>query len=145
MRTAIFCFGITAFLAAQSACAKTVEVAMKDSGSAGLMVFEPAFVQAAVGDTIHFVPTDPGHNAQTIGGMLPHGVPMSAGEFGKPFDLKLTKAGLYGIECMPHFGLGMVALIKAGTGASPNAASARAAKLPPLAKKRMMPMLAQAR
>jgi hypothetical protein len=39
----------------------------------------------------------------------------------------------------------MVALVKAGKGAAPNAAAAAAVKLPPLAQKRMAPMLASAK
>ena len=46
---------------------------------------------------------------------------------------------------MPHYTMGMVALIKAGKGPAPNAAAAAAVTLPPLAAKRMAPMLAGAR
>ena len=128
----------------QSVSAKTITVEMKNTGSTGVMVFEPAFVRAAVGDTVHFVPVDPGHNAQTIAGMLPDGVEASTGQMSKPFDLKLAKPGLYGVECKPHFSMGMVALVKAGPGAAPNAAAAKAAHLPPLAAKRMSGLLASA-
>jgi pseudoazurin len=126
------------------AFAKTIEVKMKTSGAAGMMVFEPAYVQASPGDTVRFLPTDPTHNAQTIDGMLPAGMPPVIGAMNKPVDLKVTKPGLYGIECKPHFGMGMVALIKVGTGPSENAAAAKAVKLPPLAAKRMIPMLIKA-
>ncbi|MEC3947916.1 pseudoazurin [Sphingobium sp. HWE2-09] len=123
------------------ATGKTITVEMKNKGAAGFMIFEPAFVQATVGDVITFVPTDPGHNAETIPGILPDGVPPSAGAMNKIFTLRLTKDGLYGIECKPHFGMGMVALVKVGRGKSSNAAKAMTAKLPPLAKKRMTTML----
>lgn len=129
---------------ATPAVAKEIVVQMKNKGAAGFMVFEPAYVDAKAGDTIRFVPTDPGHNAQTIAGFLPDGVAPSAGQIGKEFDLKVTKAGLYGVECQPHFGMGMVALIKVGSGPAPNAAKARAAKLTPLAAKRMAPLFAKA-
>jgi hypothetical protein len=46
---------------------------------------------------------------------------------------------------MPHFAMGMVALVKAGKGPAPNAAAAAAVSLPPLAAKRMAPLLAAAR
>jgi pseudoazurin len=118
---------------------------MKNKGEQGFMVFEPSFVQAAVGDKIHFVPTDKGHNAQPIAGMLPAGVTAGNGAINQEYVLTVSKPGLYGIECLPHFGMGMVALIKAGKGPSPNAAAAAAANLPPLAKKRMAPMLAAAK
>mgnify|MGYP006188880013 CR=1 FL=1 len=46
-------------------------VVWQHSGPGGAMVFSPAFVQARPGDTIRFVPTNPGHNAETIAGPLP--------------------------------------------------------------------------
>lgn len=138
---------ILVLLAAMSSVAEArdIKVEMKNKGAAGMMVFEPALVKASPGDTVTFVPTNPSHNAQTIKGMLPAGVAPSAGAMNKSFTLKVTKPGLYGIECKPHLGMGMVALIKVGDGASPNAAAARAVKLPPLAAKRMNPMLAAAK
>ena len=50
-------------LVAAPASAKDIVVKMKNQGPGGLMVFEPAFVSAAVGDKVHFVPADMGHNA----------------------------------------------------------------------------------
>jgi pseudoazurin len=128
----------------EPAIAKDVTVQMKNQGAAGIMVFEPGFVAAAVGDTIHFVPTDMGHNATPITGMIPDGVDAPMGGMNKEYVLKLTKPGLYGIKCTPHFSMGMVALVKAGSGPAPNAGAAAAVKLPPLAAKRMQPMLAKA-
>jgi pseudoazurin len=125
--------------------AKDITVKMKNQGAGGIMVFEPAYVSAAVGDTVHFVPADMGHNATPITGMLPDGVDAPMGAMNKEYVLHLSKPGLYGIKCTPHFSMGMVALVKAGTGAAPNAAAAAAVKLPPLATKRMAPMLAQAK
>lgn len=127
------------------ATAKDITVQMKNQGAAGMMVFEPSFVQANVGDKVHFVPTDSGHNAEPIAGMLPDGVSEPAGAMGKEYVLTISKPGLYGIKCKPHYSMGMVALVKAGKGASPNAAAAAVVKLPPLATKRMAPMLAQAK
>ena len=127
------------------ASAKDIVVQMKNQGAGGAMVFEPSFVQASVGDTVRFVPTDVGHNAETIKGMLPAGVEPSAGTMNKEFDLLLSKAGIYGVKCMPHFSMGMAAIIQAGKGPSPNIAAARAVILPPLAAKRLAPALAQAK
>ena len=44
---------------------------MLNKGAEGAMVFEPALVKVAPGDTVKFVATDKGHNAETIKGMLP--------------------------------------------------------------------------
>ncbi|MCU6454565.1 pseudoazurin [Sphingomonas sp. A2-49] len=132
-------------LTATPAMAKEVVVRMKNQGAAGAMVFEPAFVKAMPGDTIRFVPSDPSHNAETIPTMLPPGVAPSKGGMNKEFVLPVSAPGLYGIKCMPHYSMGMVALVQVGNGPSPNLAAARGVKLPPFAAKRMAPMLAQAK
>lgn len=132
-------------VAAAPAFAKDITVQMKNQGAGGMMVFEPAFVQASVGDKIHFMPTDMGHNAETIPGLLPDGVSEPAGQMNKEYVLTVSKPGLYGVKCKPHYSMGMVALVKVGKGAAPNAAAAAAVSLPPLAKKRMDPLLAQAK
>jgi pseudoazurin len=135
-----------ALTVATPALAKTVTVKMLNSGPTGAMVFEPAFVKVSPGDTVTFVPTNPSHNAESIPEMMPAGAAPFKGAINKAVSVKLTKAGLYGVKCLPHFGLGMVALVEVGT-SSPNLAQARAAaaKLPPLARKRMDPLLAAAK
>jgi plastocyanin len=50
---------------AMPAMAANFEVRMLNKGEAGAMVFEPALTKVAVGDTVTFVPTDKGHDAQT--------------------------------------------------------------------------------
>lgn len=132
-------------LAAAPASAKEIVVHMKNQGAAGAMVFEPAFVKAQPGDTVRFLPSDPSHNAETIPTMLPAGVAPSKGQMNKEFVLPVKAPGLYGIKCMPHYSMGMVALVQVGNGPSANLAAARAVKLPPFAAKRMTPMLAQAK
>ena len=49
------------------------EVKMLNKGAAGIMVFEPAFLEVAPGDTVHFRAVDKGHNAASIDGMVPEG------------------------------------------------------------------------
>lgn len=138
--------GVAMFVASAPALADEHVISMKNQGADGAMVFEPAYVSAKVGDTVRFVPTDKSHNAAPIDGMIPSGLKLPAGAINAEYVVKLTKPGLYGIKCTPHYGMGMVALIKAGTGKAPNAAQANAAaaKIPPLAAKRLKPLLAKA-
>ena len=133
-----------ATLAPTSVAAKDYVVQMRNKGTDGAMVFEPAYVAASVGDRVRFVPTDPGHNAEPIAGMWAEATAPAAGKFNQEYIVTLTKPGIYGIRCLPHFGMGMVALIKAGKGKPSNMAAATAVKLPPFAAKRMAPMLAKA-
>lgn len=130
---------------ATPASARELVVRMKNQGVGGAMVFEPMLTRASIGDVIRFVPADSGHNAQSIPGILPAGAAPIMGQFGREVAFNVTKAGLYGIECRPHFGMGMIALIQVGAGTPPNLADARAASLPPLAARRMAPLLAQVR
>jgi len=126
--------------------AKTATVKMLNSGAAGAMVFEPAFVKVSPGDSVTFAPTNPSHNAESITSMMPAGATPFKATVNQAITVKFTKPGLYGVKCAPHLGLGMVALVQVGN-ASPNLAQAKAeaAKLPPLAKKRMAPLVAAAK
>jgi pseudoazurin len=104
-------FVAAALVIAAPAAAKEITVKMLNKGAEGAMVFEPAFIKAAPGDTVKFVATNPGHNAQTIPGFLPAGEAEQKGAMGKDFILKAGKPGVYGIKCLPHFSMGMVAVV----------------------------------
>lgn len=125
------------------AAAKDIVVHMKNQGADGAMVFEPSFVQAAPGDTIKFIPTDAAHNAETMVNMLPAGATPMKGAMSKEVAMKVSKPGLYGIKCMPHYSMGMVALVQVGTPTAADIAAAKAVKLPPFAAKRMNAALAK--
>jgi pseudoazurin len=136
-------FGIAAFSISTAASAKDIVVHMKNQGADGSMVFEPSFVKAAPGDTIHFKPTDPSHNAETISTMLPAGATPMKGLMNKEVMMTVTKPGLYGIKCMPHYSMGMVALVQVGKPTPADIAAAKAVKLPPFAAKRMTAILSK--
>ncbi len=116
-------------------------VQMLNRGEGGNMVFVPAVVRARVGDTIRYVPTNPGHNAETIAGMLPAGVAVTRGAMGREYVLRVTAPGVYGVKCAPHYGMGMVGLVVVGDG-GPNLAAAPAAagRAPGLARSRFSAM-----
>lgn len=141
--TPVIAAGLFVAAMSQPAMAKDITVKMLTKGASGAYVFEPALVKADVGDKVHFVPADPSHNAELIAGMVPAGVAPVKGAMGKEFILTVSKPGIYGVKCLPHASMGMVALVEAGKGPSANLAAAKAVKLPPLAAKRMNPLLAQ--
>ena len=98
-----------------AAFAETIEVQMLNVGSDGeRMVFEPAFVQAAPGDTIKFVATDRGHNAELNRGMFPEGAEPFEGRINEEIEVTLDVEGVYGVICKPHFSMGMVMTIAVG-------------------------------
>ena len=142
-RSALAIIGGLAMASAMPAAAKDITVHMKNKGADGAMVFEPSFVKAAPGDVIHFQPTAPSHNAETTSTMLPAGATPIKGAMNKEAVLTVSKPGLYGIKCMPHYSMGMVALVQVGKPTAADVTAAKAVKLPPFAAKRMNAALAQ--
>lgn len=123
-------------LSAAAIQAAEVEVQMLNKGADGAMVFEPAFVKVAPGDTVKFIPTDKSHNVESIKDMLPAGVEPFKGDINAEYVLTVTEPGVYGIKCTPHFAMGMVMLVQVGD-APANLDAAKAAKLPKKAQERM--------
>lgn len=109
---------------AGAAGAAEYEVKMLNKGEKGAMVFEPDFIRAAPGDTVRFVPTDKGHNVETVKGMLPEGAEAFKGKFNEEVVVTLDKQGVYGVKCAPHYAMGMVALIEVGEPANLDKAGA---------------------
>lgn len=132
---------LASLVLATAAYAENFDVKMLNKGVDGAMVFEPAYVKAAVGDTITFLSTDKGHNAEGIEGMLPKGVEAFKSGMGADYVLTLTAEGLYGVKCTPHYSMGMVALIQAGAPVNLDAAVAVTQK--GKAKTRFEPLFAQ--
>jgi pseudoazurin len=118
------------------------EVRMLNVGESGIMVFEPALLRIASGDSVTFVPVDPGHNAESIRGMLPEGARPFRGALDKPVTTVFTEPGVYGIVCLPHLSMGMVALIVVDD-PSPNLEAAKAVATSPRAQARFDAMFAE--
>lgn len=98
-----------------SLSAAEYDVQMLNKGSDGqTMVFEPAFLQIAVGDTVNFIPTDKGHNAELVKGLFPEGGTEFKGKIIEELSVTFDVEGAYGYKCLPHFGMGMVGLIVVG-------------------------------
>ena len=93
--------------------AKEHTVKLLTQGSGGkMMVFEPMFIKISVGDTINFIPSDASHNAQSFS------VPSEKSAFNTPYGeatkVTFTEAGGVLVKCLPHFALGMVAVVQVG-------------------------------
>ena len=132
---------LAALLLSPAANAENFDVAMLNKGVEGAMVFEPAFVKAAVGDTITFLSTDKGHNVENIKDMLPDGVEAFKSKMGEDYVLTIAAEGLYGLKCTPHYTMGMVALIQAGAPVNQDAVAK--VTLKGKAKTRFEPLMAQ--
>jgi len=133
--------GIVLLLTSVAAAADH-QVLMLNKGEKGAMVFEPDFIKAEIGDTVTFVPTDKGHDAESVKGMLPDGVQPFKAKMNEQITVTIDKEGVYGVKCTPHYGMGMVALIIAGQ--PTNLDAAKTVKHPGKAKKLFEELLAEA-
>jgi pseudoazurin len=114
MRKVMSLAAFAVLMSASMALAAEVEVKMLNKGAEGLMVFQRALVKIEPGDTVKFVASDKSHNAESIKGMLPEGAAPFAGKMNEDVVVTFDKAGVYGVKCMPHYAMGMVALIVVG-------------------------------
>ncbi len=132
-------------LTAGAAAAEEHVVEMLNEGPDGeRMVFSPAVIMAEPGDTVRFVPTDKGHNAQTVDAVLPDEVEGFRGGINQEVTYEIPADGTYLIRCTPHYGLGMVALIVAGGDIS-NLDAIEEERMPRRADQRLDDYIAEAR
>lgn len=111
VRSALLILGAFGALGAAQAAEHTVK--MLNSGKDGSMVFEPAFVKVAVGDTVVFAPTEKAaHNSASL--LLPAGAASWKGGPDQEVKVKIDKEGVYLYACEPHKLMGMVGVIQAG-------------------------------
>ncbi|MGJ8615349.1 MAG: pseudoazurin [Sulfitobacter sp.] len=94
--------------------AETFEVKMLNKGEGGTMIFEPASLRVAAGDTVKFLASSKGHNAESVDGMMPEGAEEFVGKINEEIEVTLTEPGFYGVKCKPHYAMGMVMVIAVG-------------------------------
>jgi pseudoazurin len=128
-------FAIASIILVQPVAAADHQVKMLNKGELGAMVFEPSLVEIAPGDSVTFVPTDKGHNAESIPGYLPEGAEPFKGKINQEITVQFDMPGAYGVKCQPHFGLGVVALVVVGENPS-NLEAGKSVKVPKRAQER---------
>jgi pseudoazurin len=100
--------------AADIAAAAEIQVKMLNKGAEGAMVFEPSVIAIEPGDTVKFMATDKGHNAEMVEGMAPDGTKAFVGKINEELAVTFDKPGVYGVKCKPHYAMGMVAVVVVG-------------------------------
>ena len=78
------------------------------------MIFKPAVLRIAPGDTVKFVATDRGHNAQSLPGMTPEGAEEFRGRMNEEVEVTFDVDGTHGYVCQPHMAMGMIGFILVG-------------------------------
>jgi len=105
---------ISLFLLTVPAFAAEHTVKMLNNGDGGMMIFEPAVLQVAVGDTVNFVATDMAHNSASV--FTPPGATPWKGMMSRDISVTLDTAGVYIYECTPHKMMAMVGVIQVTDG-----------------------------
>ena len=95
-----------------SLSARDWQVEMLSYGEKGPMVFQPDFIQAQVGDTVTFVPTQPGHHVQSY--VTSPGQRDWSSKLNETLQISLDHEGVHLYYCPPHLMMGMVGVIQVG-------------------------------
>ena len=102
------------FLVATPVIAADHTVEMLSSSNGEMMVFKPAVLKIAPGDTVTWKATNPGHNTASIAEMTPDANLEWNGKINEELKITFTKEGIYGYKCTPHYVLGMIGIIAVG-------------------------------
>ena len=105
---------LTVLLLTVPAFAAEHTVKMLNNGDGGMMIFEPAVLQVAVGDTVNFVATDMAHNSASV--FTPPGATPWNGGMSQDISVTLDTPGIYIYECTPHAMMAMVGVIQVNDG-----------------------------
>ncbi len=101
-------------MANEAAGGETIEIQMLNvhpEDPRQRMVFYPRVVEVEVGDTVTFMPTEPGHQSSSTKGMIPEGADTWRGRMNQPISITFDTPGVYGYQCDPHVAAGMVGLV----------------------------------
>ncbi|MEM8698684.1 MAG: pseudoazurin [Pseudomonadota bacterium] len=88
-----------------------IEMLNKAPEGKGRMVFNPRILTMQPGDTVTFLATDKGHNAESIKDGIPDGAEAWKGKINEEVSITLSTPGFYCYKCKPHEASGMVGLI----------------------------------
>ena len=130
---------IAGFSAAGSA--HDFEVKMLNKGDGQLFHYAPNILHVAPGDTVTFVSATPGHDVQSIRGMIPEGAKPIRVNFNRTETVTFEVPGIYGFKCTPHAAFGMVGVIVVGDPANGDTAHEAARALPAKARATMLKIL----
>ena len=95
--------------------AENFDIKMVNANASGqVMIFDPPFIKANIGDTVTFLPTDMLHNSQSVPGLIPSSASSWNGAMNEKITIELNTEGVYVYQCTPHIALGMIGVIQVG-------------------------------
>ena len=109
-KSLFFIILFTSFISAEN-----YEVKMVNADASGqVMIFDPPFLKANIGDTVTFLPTDLLHNSQSVPDLIPSSANTWNGAMNEKITILLDTEGVYVYQCTPHIALGMIGVIQVG-------------------------------
>ena len=109
-KSLFFIILFTSFISAEN-----YEVKMVNADASGqVMIFDPPFLKANIGDTVTFLPTDLLHNSQSVPDLIPSSANTWKGDMNEKITILLNTEGVYVYQCTPHIALGMIGVIQVG-------------------------------
>ena len=79
------------------------------------MVYDIKIANINLGDTIHWISIDKGHNVEFIKKGVPEGVGKFKSKVGKNTSYTFSIPGIYAYQCTPHKTLGMIGFVVVGS------------------------------
>ena len=109
-KSLFFIILFTSFISAEN-----YEVKMVNADASGqVMILDPPFLKANIGDTVTFLPTDLLHNSQSVPDLIPSSANTWKGDMNEKITILLNTEGVYVYQCTPHIALGMIGVIQVG-------------------------------
>ena len=100
---------------AVSVGAENFNIKMVNTDSSGqIMVFDPPYLKANIGDTVTFIPADALHNTKSVQNLIPSSAAPWEGAMDEKITVELNVEGIYVYQCTPHLALGMIGVIQVG-------------------------------
>ncbi len=113
MRLKFFLIIVALITSPTSSWAKNYQVKMLNSFEGQSMLFVPGFLKIEKGDSVTFVPTNSGHNSQSV--FTPKNAKSWSGKNNEEITINFSEEGIFIYQCSLHLVMGMVGVIEVGT------------------------------
>jgi len=111
LRSVLLIFSLSISLVVK---ADELTIQMLNAYNTEKMVYDIKIANINLGDTIHWISVDKGHNVEFIKKGVPEGVGKFKSKVGKNTSYTFSIPGIYAYQCTPHKTLGMIGFVVVG-------------------------------
>jgi len=111
LRSVLLIFSLSISLVVK---ADELTIQMLNAYNTEKMVYDIKIANINLGDTIHWISVDKGHNVEFIKKGVPEGVGKFKSKVGKNTSYTFSIPGIYAYQCTPHKTLGMMGFVVVG-------------------------------